>query len=410
MRGRAELSRSSVVRATVILIALQVGFDYNWYDIGPGFVSIGKEFSVGPADWGLLTAGFLVGAGLLSVPAGFFSRRFGARSVSLGGVALVALAGLGSALAPSFVVLLTTRVAAGVGAGLFFSPAIGLVASLYPPGKRGLPVGIFSSAFSVGAGLGILGSAFLVPEIGWRGAMAVGGILLGILVLLALPLVPRTTGVPPPPSSRRSGRVPAALRYPGAWAVGFAFVGIEGASFATWQFIVPYGEAVEGWPIALAGVVGMMFVLPTVFGGPIGGPVAERYRNHRTQLILATGLAGGVLAALPFVGLPGAIAIGCVFSVACGFVYAVMYVLPQHWREVPSEEIPLTIGLFSSIQLAGGAVVSFLFGFVVGAISYLVAWEMLAGVVALTLVALVAVPPTVRVLVGTPNAADSSPS
>lgn len=408
MQSGSGLTRGPVLRATVILIALRVGYAYNWFDIGPGFVSLGREFGVGPGDWGLLTAAFLVGAGLLQVPAGLLSRRYGPRSISLWGVGLLALAGVGSAIAPSFAILLITRLAAGVGAALFFSPAIGLVAGLYPPGRRGLAIGTFSSAFSAGAGLGILGSSLLIPEVGWRGAMAVGGITLGVLVGLAVMLVPRAAGAPAPVSTPPPG-LPAGLRYRGAWALGFAFVGLEGATFATGQFIVPYGEAIEGWPIALAGVVGMLFVLPSFFGGPVGGPIAERHRNHRTQLVLATLLAGGVLAALPLVGLAGAIVIGCVFSLSYGFIYAVMYVLPHFWREVPSEEIPLTIGLFNSIQLAGGAVVSFLFGFVVGATSYPFAWELLAAFVGLTLVALVALPPTAPAPVRPPDAAASAP-
>ena len=63
-----ELPRGAVLRATGILIALRVGYAYNWFDVGPGLPAIGNEFGVGPADWGLLIAAFLVGAGLLQVP------------------------------------------------------------------------------------------------------------------------------------------------------------------------------------------------------------------------------------------------------------------------------------------------------------------------------------------------------
>jgi predicted MFS family arabinose efflux permease len=404
------LPRAAVVRATAILIALRVGYAYNWFDIGPGLPAIGTEFGVGPADWGLLIAAFLVGAGMLQVPAGFLSRRYGPRAVSIWGVGLLAVSGVASAVAPSFGVLLATRFLAGVGAALFFSPAIGLVASLYPPGRRGLPVGTFSSAFSAGAGLGILGSSLLIPEVGWRGAMAAGGISLGVLVLLSLALVPRTAGAPPREATTPARGVPRSLTYRGVWAIGLAFIGMEGATFATGQFIVPYGEAVEGWSIALAGVVGMTFVLPSLFGGPVGGPIAERHRNHRTQFALTTLVGAAVLAVIPFAGLWGVILIGIVFSLVYGFVYAVMYVIPHFWREVPPEEIPLAIGLFNSIQLSGGALVSFLFGWVVSVRSYAFAWEVLAVVVVATLVAIVALPPTPAAVVGPRDGAGPSPS
>jgi MFS family permease len=407
--GTADLDPRTVARATWVLIAMRVGYAYNWFDTGPALPAIGSAFSVGPAQLGLLVAAFLVGAGLLQVPAGFLARRYGARAVSVAGVALLAVAGAASAASPNFDVLLTLRFAAGVGAALFFSPAIGLVASLYPVGRRGLPVGTFSSAFSAGAALGIVGSSLLVPVVGWRGSLLVGGVALGALALAALFAIPRSAGGVPT-TRPRSGRWPSALRYPGVWTVGVAFVGIEGAAFATGQFIVPFGESVRGWSILLAGVVGMMFVFPSVFGGPVGGSVAERYRNHRTQFVVAALAAAGVLALVPLAGLVAAILIGIVFSFAYGVIYAVMYVLPHFWTAVPAEEIPIAIGLFNSIQLSGGALVSFLFGWVVSVESYGVGWEFLAAMILATLVFLAALPATVSAVApGPPLAAGPGP-
>jgi len=321
-------------RATALLVALRVGYAYNWFALGPALPAIGIAFGVGPAGWGLLVAVFLVGAGLFQVPAGLLARRYGARIVSLAGVGLLAIGAATSALAPNFPTLLALRLLAGVGAGLFFSPAIGLVASLYREGHRGVPVGGFSSAFSLGAALGILGSSVLVPAIGWRLAIAVGGEALAVLTVTAWLLLPRTAGSPDPAS--RTARTPVAFRFRGVWAVGMAFIGLEGATFATGQFVVPYGETILGWSALLAGSVGMMFVLPSVVGGPVGGSLAERYRNHRTQFVAVTVAAAGVLLALPFAGVVAAIGIGVVFSFAYGIVYAVMYVLPHYWRNLPT--------------------------------------------------------------------------
>jgi ACDE family multidrug resistance protein len=406
--GPAPLSPSAVRRATVLLIALRIGYAYNWFDVGPGLPAIGSAFSVGVADWGLLLAAFLVGAGLFQVPAGLLARRYGSRTISLAGTALLAVGSLAGAFAPNFPSLLALRLLSGIGAGLFFSPAIGLVASLYPEGRRGVPVGTFSSAFSAGAALGLLGSSFLVPWIGWRPALAIGGVALGLISLAAALVIPRSAGAPsrtPAPSG-----VPTALRFRGTWAVGLAFIGLEGASFATGQFIVPYGETILGWAALLAGGVGMMFVLPSVIGGPVGGSIAERYRNHRTQFVVTAVLAAAVLLALPVAGWEAAVAIGTVFSFGYGVIYAVMYVLPHYWRSIPAGDIPLAIGLFNSIQLAGGAVVSALFAWVVAEHGYSVGWWFLAGAMVVTLVALLALPPTSSSAAGRPpDAAEPAP-
>jgi MFS family permease len=407
LRG-LPLSPRAAARATWVLVALRIGYAYNWFDVGPALPSIGTAFDVGPAQWGLLAAAFLVGAGLLQVPAGFLARRFGARSVSLAGVGLLAVSAAACGAAPSFLVLFVLRLVAGVGAALFFSPAIGLVASLYPVGRRGIPVGGFSSAFSAGAALGVVGSALLIPPIGWQLSLVVGGAVLGVTTLLGVVLIPGTAGAAPPKPAARRPRLPAALRYRGVWAIGIAFVGLEGATFATGQFLVPWGEAVEGWTIALAGVVGMMFILPSVVGGPVGGRVAERYQNHRAQFVVVTLVAAGMLALLPWAGLALAVVLGTVFAFSYGFIYAVMYVLPHYWREVPSEEIPLAIGLLNSIQLAGGAGVSALFGAIVAVRSYAVGWEVLALLVVVTLVAIVFLPATPSAEAGPPAAEGSA--
>jgi predicted MFS family arabinose efflux permease len=283
------------------------------------------------------------------------------------------------------------------------------VASLYPPGRRGIPVGTFSSAFSLGAALGVVGSSLLVPLVGWQLALVTGGVILGVPGLFSLFLVPKAAGAAPTGPRVPGPRIPAALSYRGAWAVGFAFVGLEGATFATGNFIVPWGESVQGWSIALAGIVGMMFILPSVVGGPIGGRIAERHRNHRAQFLVATIAGAVVLTALPFAGLAAAIAIGAIFAFSYGIVYAVMYVLPHFWREVPPDEIPLAIGLLNSIQLAGGALVSPLFGEIVATTSYSVAWEALAAMTVATLGALVFLPPTPAESAGPPVAAGSGP-
>jgi hypothetical protein len=81
-----------------------------------------------------------------------------------------------------------------------------------------------------------------------------------------------------------------------------------------------------------------------------------------------------------------------------------MYVLPHYWRSVPPAEIPLAIGLFNSIQLAGGAVVSAAFGWVVAEWGYSVGWGFLSAAMVVFLVALVALPP-VAGAAGRPTAA-----
>jgi len=385
-------------RSLAILIALRIGYAYNWFNVSAALPGIGASFDVGPAEWGLLLAVFLVAAGGMQVPAGLLSRRYGARTLSLAGAGLLGAAGLACAIAPSFEVLLALRAAAGVGAALFFSPAIGFVSSLYPEGSRGLPLGSFTTAFSAGAALGVFGSALLVSASSWPVVFLVGGVGLLVVTALGVLLIPASAGAPslapPTPESRQAVR--DVLRSPALWGIGVAFIGIEGATFATGQFLLPFGLVVRGWSPALAGAVEAMFLLPSVAGGPVGGPLAERSVHRRTQLLMGGTLAGVAVAFLPWAGAGAALAIGITFAFCYGFVYSVMYVLPHYLPGLSAPEVPLAIGLFNSVQLAGGGLVALAFGLIVGAAGYSVAWVALGILVVAMLSAMVFVPRTGR--------------
>ncbi|MGI0132583.1 MAG: MFS transporter [Thermoplasmata archaeon] len=391
------LGSPRIARATVALIGLRVFYAYNWLDIGPALPAIGRTFGLTAIDWGYLVAAFLVGAALLQVPAGLLARRWGTRRVSLVGALLLGGSAVAIVVAPNFATLLALRVVSGAGAGLFFSPAIALVASLHPEGSRGLPVGVFSSAFSAGAGLGVFASAVLVPVIGWRDALALGGVVLLALLVVAERQIPREAGGPPTPLARSphpGARLPAALRSPAVWAIGFAFMGLEGASLSSGQYFVPYAQLVRGWNPVLAGAIGALFVVPSVFGGPVGGRLAEERTNRRTQMLLLTAGPGALLALVPFAGIGGIAAIATTFSFAYGMVYAIMYILPSYLPGLHLDDAPLAIGLFNGLQLGGGAMIAALVGATVGAFGYVVAFELMAGLTVATLVMLAGVPAT----------------
>lgn len=387
------LSASSVTRATIALVLLRVAYAYNWFDIGPGFPSLSTTFALDPGDWGVLLAAFLVGAGLLQVPSGLLARTYGTRTISLAGAALLGGASLASAAAPSYGALVALRFAAGAGAGLFFSPAIALVGSLHAAGERGVPVGLFSSAFSAGAGLGIFGSALLIPYLGWRGSLAFGGAALLLLLAVGWLAIPARAGRPGPRTPSRDLFGPAGvLRSRGVWAIGLAFVGLEGASISAGQYFVPFAEQVRLWAPALAGAVGAVFVFPSFFGGPVGGRLMERGRRRRTQMVLATAVPASLLFLIPYLGLAGIVAVAAAFSVGYGMVYAMMYVLAYYLPGVGLTDVPLAIGLFNGVQLAGGACVSLVTGEVIARWGYAPAWEVLAAMVLAPLALLALVP------------------
>lgn len=373
-------------------MALRVIYAYNWTDIGPALPALSRQMGIGAAEWGLVLAAFFVGAGLLQVPAGLLALRYGNRTIALVGATVLGGAAVASGFAPDLVLLVLLRGACGAGAGLFFSPAIALVAGLHPEGRRGVPVGIFSSAYSAGAGLGVFITALAVGPLGWGPSLAIGG--LGTLLLVPIVLrVAHPSSGGPVPATRWTG-LPTVLRARAVWVLGFAFVGIEGASLAAGQFFVPYAEVFRGWSVPIAGAVGTLFVVPSLFGGPVGGWIAETFTNRRTQLAALTAGPSLLLLAIPWLSVEGVAVVATIFAVAVGMVYAILYLLPLYLPGLGEADLPLAIGLLNGIQLAGGAAVAAIVGWIAATEGYDWAWAALAASAVVTLAALPLLPAT----------------
>jgi MFS family permease len=410
MEGSAALPPRVATRAMALLVAMRVVYAYNWFDAGSILPQIGPALQMPSSLWGASIGAFLAGAAAFQVPAGLLSLRRGARSIALLGGLVLGASAFASGLSQNMWEFLFLRFAAGAGAGLFFSPAISLVHKLRPEGQRGIFVGLFSSAFAAGAGLGTFLPPVIEPAVGWPVSLALGGGLMLVLTGMAWLWVPEgTSGRSDARPSRPPSGIPRPLTSMAVWAIGFAFVGLEGASISSGQFFASYAQ-LRGWTPALAGTLGALFVFPSLFGGPVGGRLNERFTNRRTQFFVFTAFPGLLLALVPFVSVLGVAAIAITFAFTFGMVYAMMYVIPPYLPGLTQEDVPLAIGLLNAVQLAGGAALAAVTGWVLATRGYAAGWEFLAAAIIVPLVLLLAVPTTGKDLAARPGASSSGTS
>ncbi len=136
------------------------------------------------AEWQLsmVSLGPLFSAGLLGLMVGAFcsgpmADRIGRRRVLILSVAGFGAASVGAAFAPNVQWLIALRFLTGLGLGGAMPNAITLTSEFSPERRRGTLLTLMFCGFSLGSALGGVVTAYLVAGIGWRGLLAVGGLL-----------------------------------------------------------------------------------------------------------------------------------------------------------------------------------------------------------------------------------------
>ncbi|WP_427306093.1 MFS transporter [Cupriavidus sp. H39] len=148
------------------------------------------------SDWSLsmVALGPLFSAGLLGLMAGAFlcgplADRIGRRRVLILSVLWFGAASAASAAAPGIGWLIVLRFLTGLGLGGAMPNAITLTAEFSPSRRRGTLLTVMFCGFSLGSALGGVVTAYLIEHAGWRGVLALGGVLpLALVPVLALAL------------------------------------------------------------------------------------------------------------------------------------------------------------------------------------------------------------------------------
>ena len=119
------------------------------------------------------------------------------RSQILLGCLVVFVIGSGAtALAVDLDVLVAGRVVQGVGGGGLVPATLALVADLWPPGRRGMPLGVVGAVQELGSVLGPLLGAAVLAVADWRAIFWLN-VVLGVLLFVAVAAVAGGTRRPP---------------------------------------------------------------------------------------------------------------------------------------------------------------------------------------------------------------------
>jgi MFS transporter, ACS family, D-galactonate transporter len=343
---------------------------------------------------GIVLAAFLVGAATFQIPAGLAALRWGSRPVSLAALGVMGAFALASAFAPNWYVLAALRFGTGAGAGLFFAPGLGLVATYFPAGTRGPIIGLYNAGFSAGAAVGVLLGAVIGLAFGWSWALALGGVGLLGMAAAATVFLPAV----PPPEAKRGvrGLLRAArpiLRSRAIWALGFAITGLWASFYIVAQYFVQYAAHVHpAWSLTLAAALPTVMIAVEIVGGPIGGWAAERARDMRVALVVMGVSSTVVILFIPFLPLVGLVPLFLLLGFADGVVFAVLYLIPSYHPDAQGEALTLALALINCVEIFAGSAAAIAFAYIAGEWGYTAAWIFAGAIGVLTLPLLAWVP------------------
>jgi MFS family permease len=339
---------------------------------------------------GLVLGAFLAGVGIFQVPAGVLDLRWGSRRTALSGLVVMGVAGIASAFSTQILDLVVLRFAAGAGAAFFFSPALSLVASYFPPGQRGPIIGLYNGGFSLGGAVGVTVGAAIGLRFGWQFALGVGGVGLLVLVLYNWIVLPREDVFRPSRGRSEVFQVVSrVLRSRSIWALSLAFTGFWAAIYIVAQDFVLFAAKVHpAWGTQTAANVATVFIVLSFPGGPLGGWLAERGWDRRWVLAIFAIGAGVLVISIPFLGLYLSAALFVFLGLFDGIVFAVLYLIPSYLQESQGPGLALGIAVVNSIQVLLGGAIAIAFGYVAVLAGFTSAW-IFVGVLTLVLIPLV---------------------
>ena len=179
-----------------LLITSGFGWMFDAMDvllIGFLVAPITKEFSLAPAQVGLVASAGFVGMFLGAAISGRLADRYGRRLIFQATLVLFSVGAVLSALAPTFETLLAARVVAGLGLGGELPVVATLVSEFSPRAQRGRMIVLLESFWAYGTLAAGLVALFVLPQFGWRGAFVVAALPALYVAYLrsALPESPR---------------------------------------------------------------------------------------------------------------------------------------------------------------------------------------------------------------------------
>ena len=194
----ALASQTNVRRGFIWRVSLIAGlggilYGYDMGVIAAALIFVRKSFMLSTRMEEVVVSVVLIGAMFGALAGGSITDRIGRRATLLWGGAIFLAGSLLAPASPNVATLIVARVLLGVAIGFTSVTAPVYVSELSPPRSRGMLIGLYQFALTLGIALADLVGYWLASQHAWRLMFGIGALpaALFILLLLTLPESPR---------------------------------------------------------------------------------------------------------------------------------------------------------------------------------------------------------------------------
>ena len=286
-------------RAWLIWSLGALSFSYAFFQRVAPSVIVGelmRDFAVGAAVLGNLSAIYLYAYASLQIPIGLALDRWGARRM-LSGAAILAACGSGLfAMAESLTLAYSGRLLVGIGCAVSFVGALKLATHWFPPKRFAFVSGMTMLVAMMGAIAGQAPLAALVDTVGWRAAMfgaAGGAALLGMATWLIVRDRPQAEeNHTAEPSQSIAGGLRQVILGRHNWVIAL-YAGTMAAPFLAYGGLwgVSHQMQLHGLDRFEAATTNSLMLIGWAVGAPVGGWLSDRLGRRRMPMAGAAGLS-----------------------------------------------------------------------------------------------------------------------
>ncbi|MFZ0734067.1 MAG: sugar porter family MFS transporter [Candidatus Sulfotelmatobacter sp.] len=188
-----KVNRGFVLRVSSIAGLGGVLYGYDMGIIAAAAIFVKRSFALSTVAEELVVSIVLVGAMIGALVGGAVADRIGRRATLVWAAAIFIVGSLLAPVAPNVSVLIVARAIIGLGIGFTSVTAPVYVSELAPPQSRGMLIGLYQFALTVGIALADLVGYLLATQQAWRlmFGLAVVPTVFFLMVILTVPESPR---------------------------------------------------------------------------------------------------------------------------------------------------------------------------------------------------------------------------